>query len=69
MQEIKVCNILFELCGSYKKEEEGLVLNNNMSKPSNKQKIHVFRETQVLCIAKWQEYVSNIQRDLLALEG
>jgi len=54
---------------SYKKKEEGLVLNNNMSKPSNKQEIHVFKEIQVLCIAKWQEYVSNIQRDLLALEG
>ncbi len=26
------------------------------------------RETQVLCIPKWQEYVSNIQQDL-ALEG
>jgi hypothetical protein len=54
---------------SYKKEKEGLVLDNIMSKPSNKQKIHVFKETQVLCIVKWQEYVSNIQRDLLALEG
>jgi hypothetical protein len=54
---------------SDKEEEEGLVSNNNMSKPSNKQEIHVLRETQVLCIAKWQEYVSNIQQDLLALEG
>ncbi len=45
------------------------MLNNNMSKPPNKQQIHVFKETQVLCIAKWQKYVSNIQWNLLTLEG
>ncbi len=52
-----------------KEGKEGSMPNNNMSKPPNKQQIHVFKETQVLCIAKWQEYVSNIQWKLLTLEG
>jgi hypothetical protein len=61
MQEIKVCSISRYFCGFRQGGRGGLMLNNNMSKPPNKQQIHVFKETQVLCIAKWQKYVSNIQ--------
>jgi hypothetical protein len=37
--------------------------NNNMSKPPNKQQIHAFRETQVLCIntRKWHKVTLSVQ--------
>lgn len=49
-------------------EEEGSMPTSSMPKAPKKQKGHVLREFQVQCIKMWQEYISNLHRDLPTLK-
>ncbi len=56
--------------GSNKEEEEEegfMPYSSNMPKTSSKQ-VLVLGESLVKCIKHWQDYIFNLQKDLMALE-